>query len=430
MTFVSITKNYGNLAITTMDHSALSDVGMRRANNQDAYTVTLANSDEQWRTRGHLFVVADGMGAHAAGELASKLAAETVSLLYRKYPSENAPTALCRAFEDANAKIYARGQANPDFSGMGTTCSALVLLPQGAFCGHVGDSRIYRLRKNHLEQLTFDHSLVWEYRAAASQFVGQEKPGECKLPSNVITRSLGPHPEVKVDLEGPFETEFGDTFLLCSDGLSGLVSDEEIGQIMGRFSSEVATQFLVNLANLRGGHDNITVIVTKVGEAPLLPAKEATLDMSGGLALALGGMNLVGVIACSIWEKWGPAAIFFFCMILFSMWGYFILKQSPKDNGGENFDLGDPFGEGPHTRTVCQNGEDFAQVLEKVSKEFIEAAKAEKWDFQWSELDEIYGKAQKTHETGELSVAIEHYVTLINKMVVQLHNQPNEQEQG
>ena len=111
-------------------------------------------------------MVADGMGAHAAGELASKLAIDTVPLSYQKIVDRAAPDALLAAVEDANQQINQRGGSDPEFKGMGTTCTVLVLLPQGALAAQVGDSRAYRLRGNRFEQLTFDHSLVWELRAS------------------------------------------------------------------------------------------------------------------------------------------------------------------------------------------------------------------------------------------------------------------------
>ena len=127
-------------------HIALTDVGMRRANNQDSYTVVLASDQEEWRVRGHFFMVADGMGAHAAGELASKIAVDGVPHLYRKYRDMSPPEAMQKAIVETNGEVYRRGQANSDFRAMGTTASALALLPQGALIGHIGDSRVYRVR--------------------------------------------------------------------------------------------------------------------------------------------------------------------------------------------------------------------------------------------------------------------------------------------
>ena len=247
-----------------LEYASLSDVGLRRSNNQDSLAVMPAASQSLWQQRGDLFVVADGMGAHAAGELASKLSTDTVPLVYHKLMDHTPAEAILAAVEEANAQIHSRGQASIDFKGMGTTTTVLVLLPYGALLAHVGDSRAYRLRGNRLEQLTFDHSLVWEMRAAG-QLQGQVPD---YVPKNVITRSLGPNPKVQVDLEGPLPVVPGDTFLMCSDGLSGPVKDEELGMILGSMPPAEAVRALVDLANLRGGPDNITVIVAKaVGQA-------------------------------------------------------------------------------------------------------------------------------------------------------------------
>ena len=129
-----------------LQHAALSDVGLRRGNNQDSFVVAMAGDDTEWYRRGHLFMVADGMGAHAAGELASKMACEAVPHAYRKLHDRAPPSALRQAIVAANATIHERGQANAEFQGMGTTASALVLLPGEAYVAHVGDSRAYRLR--------------------------------------------------------------------------------------------------------------------------------------------------------------------------------------------------------------------------------------------------------------------------------------------
>ncbi|MGA2034943.1 MAG: protein phosphatase 2C domain-containing protein [Thermoguttaceae bacterium] len=212
-----------------LEHAVLSDIGLRRGNNQDSSTVVLASSQSVWQQRGHLFIVADGMGAHAAGELASKIAVDTIPLVYQKLSDRSPPEAILAAVEEANHQIHARGQASPEFRGMGTTCTSLLLLPQGALLAHAGDSRGYLLRQETIQQLTFDHSLVWEMRAGG-QLPQNEVPQY--IPKNVITRSLGPNAAVQVDLEGPFPLAVGDTFLLCSDGLSGQVQDEEIGMVL------------------------------------------------------------------------------------------------------------------------------------------------------------------------------------------------------
>jgi protein phosphatase len=241
-------------------------MGMRRTNNQDALAVMLAEDLPTWVERGHLLMVADGMGAHAAGELASKLAVDNIPHSYYKLRDLYPPAALRQAIRDANTTIHNKGQSSIGFQGMGTTCSCLVLLPQGALVAHIGDSRVYRLRGQVLEQLTFDHSLVWEM-AAAGQMAQEDVPAY--IPKNVITRSLGPHSTVHVDLEGPYNAAAGDVFLLCSDGLSGPISDEELGAILQCLEPAEAAETLVDLANLRGGPDNISIIIAHVdGEIP------------------------------------------------------------------------------------------------------------------------------------------------------------------
>ncbi|HEX4149557.1 MAG TPA: protein phosphatase 2C domain-containing protein, partial [Pirellulales bacterium] len=248
-----------------LEHAELSDVGLRRSNNQDSYRQVTAGNEDQWQRRGHLFMVADGMGAHAAGELASKMAVDTVALTYYKLLDRSPSDALRKSIEDANAKIHAGGQANPDFKGMGTTSSLMVLLPEGAIVAHVGDSRVYRLRGNRLEQLSFDHSLVWEMMAG-NKLSENEMPGY--IPKNIITRSLGPTDAVQVDLEGPFQLAAGDTFLLCSDGLTGPVDDTDLGIVLATLPPAEAARTLVDLANLRGGPDNITALVARVNSLP------------------------------------------------------------------------------------------------------------------------------------------------------------------
>ena len=187
-------------------YAELSDVGMRRANNQDSAACLPAKSEERFSTRGHLFVVADGMGAHAAGELASRLATEKIAMHYFRSANTDSIEALRTAVTEANTEIHTRGQNNPEFHNMGTTASTLLLLPKGAVVAHVGDSRIYRLRDGVLEQLTFDHSLVWEMEASGHSDSGMWGQS---IPKNVITRSLGPNASVEVDVEGPFPGRAG-----------------------------------------------------------------------------------------------------------------------------------------------------------------------------------------------------------------------------
>lgn len=245
--------------------ASLSDVGFRRRNNQDSHTTMLSPDAETFQARGHLFIVADGMGGHAVGELASQIAVETIPHVYFKNRTDDIAVALNAAILAANTAVNEKGSQNLDFNRMGTTCVALALGPKGAVVGHVGDSRLYRIRRDQIDQLTFDHSLEWELIRH-----GRVKANDQMLPEikHVITRSIGPEPEVEPEVEGPFPVRAGDTFLLCSDGLSGLVKDAEIGAIAKHLSPSDACRLLVNLSNQRGGPDNITVIIAEVGPLP------------------------------------------------------------------------------------------------------------------------------------------------------------------
>ncbi len=247
---------------SSIEYSELSDIGRRRSNNQDSKEVLPPSNSQQYRQRGWLFLVADGMGAHAAGEMASAMAAQRVPLVYEKHASRSPPYSLRFAIEEVNREINTKGENNPDFRGMGTTCTTLAIVPRGAIVGHVGDSRCYRIRGTKVEQISRDHSLVWELESAGGMTREQANQS---APKNIITRSMGPHPKVDVDLEGPLPVELSDTFVLCSDGLSGQVSDEEIGLLASLLTPKMATRALVGLTLVRGSPDNVTVIVARAG---------------------------------------------------------------------------------------------------------------------------------------------------------------------
>lgn len=341
---------------------------MRRLNNQDSHLVMIAPDEATWRDRGHLLLVADGMGAHAAGELASKLAAEGVGHHYHKQRQLSPPEAILKAVRDTNSEIHRRGQMNVEFHNMGTTCSALLLLPQGALAAHVGDSRIYRLRNDKLQQITFDHSLVWEMQAA-----GQLGSGDLgiSIPRNVITRSLGPQPNVQVDLEGPFELQSGDVFLLCSDGLTTRVTDQEMGGVLVGLPPDEAAQMLIDLANIRGGPDNITVIIARSSAAtpaadrrsePLYvggdsqlqrvvhPATWITMAVCGLFAagLAISGQHLAAIVATCLG----------LLMIPLAAW-----QRYAAGSDGVSLTGGRRLGRGPYVSIDCPLTHDFVLRL-------------------------------------------------------------------
>jgi protein phosphatase len=379
-----------------LQYASLSDLGLRRANNQDSMVMMVAPSPTAWRQRGDLFIVADGMGAHAAGELASKLATDTVPLVYHKSANRSPPEALRAAVQDANTQIHSRGQASLDFKGMGTTCTALVLFPQGVMVAHVGDSRAYRLRANRLEQLTFDHSLIWEVRAS-----GQVRgPVPDFIPKNVITRSLGPNPSVQVDLEGPLPILPGDTFLLCSDGLSGQVQDAEIGMILGCLPPAEAVRALVDLANLRGGPDNITVIVVRAlggvwrdgaGDSAgrPRPVHAAVWALAGTLAAIGAGLLALHLVL--------PGTASLLAAVLVGGGG--ILYRggaAPPGLPGER-----PAGRGPYTATSCAPNADFSARLTEILRDLRQAATREGWSVDWTRLNALLDQAAAAAAAGD-----------------------------
>ena len=426
---VSMSQN-ANIWDHCLEQASLTDVGLRRPTNQDSKAIVLASGQEKWSQRGHLFIVADGMGAHAAGELASKLAIDMVPLTYHKLKDRAPPQALRAAIEDANNQIYHRGEASGDFRGMGTTLSSLAILPQGALVAHVGDSRAYRLRSNRLEQLTFDHSLVWEIRAAEK--IPEDEVPEY-IPKNVITRSLGPNPSVQVDLEGPFPIEVGDTFLLCSDGLSGPVADDEIGKIVGSMSADEAVRALVDLANLRGGPDNITVIVVRVtapqtarGAAarPALAASSAAghsvhpvvWSLLGLLTLAAAGLATAGYAMGAVAYTVGAVASGIGAVLA----GVVALVQGyGRGEPTYQFD-GRPLGKGPYASFDCAADAGFVGRLADIIQQLRDLAAREGWTVDWGGFDALADQAAAASETSDCVRAVRKYCLAISFFVSEL----------
>ncbi|MHC4400905.1 MAG: PP2C family protein-serine/threonine phosphatase [Planctomycetota bacterium] len=416
-----------------VQHASLTDVGLRRANNQDSLAVVLAGSEEKWRRHGHLFMVADGMGAHAAGELASKLATDTVPLAYYKLTDRPPAEAVLAAVKDANAQINSRGQASEDFRGMGTTVSVLVLLPDAAMTAHVGDSRAYRWRANRLEQLTFDHSLVWELRDARQI---RETDVPLFIPKNVITRSLGPNPEVQVDLEGPFPLQRGDVFLLCSDGLSGPVRDEEIGQILGSLPPDEAVRALVDLANLRGGPDNVTAVVVRVAASEAvqsLPPKGAgNKDKSAPKLVhpviwALLGVFALGAAGLATLQQWILTAG---CLIATAVAGITALVWRYRPDSPIPQHNGPPLGQGPYTACDCLPGPDFVDRLVELTKQLRDAAVSEAWQIDWDRFNALFDRAVAAMSVGSHPDAVRHYCHAISFMMDQLRAQRGRRSAG
>ena len=280
-----------------IQHAAVSDVGMRRRNNEDSCAVQLCPDPETWINRGHLFIVADGMGGHAVGELASKLAVDTVPHTFFKTKEGNARISLAEAVHAANRTINSRGTQNRDFQRMGTTCTVLALTRMGAIVAHVGDSRCYRIRRDRIDQLTFDHSIIWEL--ARQRGIPPEKVDLIEH-RNVITRSLGPELDTQVDIEGPIPVLPGDVYVLCSDGLTNHLKDDEIAAAARELAPNQATRLLTQLANLRGGSDNCTVVIVRVGDLPANIQPQDPEPAGANSSIGWGWLVVFWVVALGI----------------------------------------------------------------------------------------------------------------------------------
>ena len=236
-----------------------TDVGLIRSENQDFGAFTSPQEERDSQPGGRLLIVADGMGGHRGGATASRLATETVRAQYLNSETKDVGEALHEALIRANARVFSEAQGNADLRGMGTTTSALVLKDSQGWLGHVGDSRIYRVRSGVIEQLTDDHSLV---ASMVREGLLTAKEAETHPRRNVLQRSLGVGEQVEIDIRGPFEVIEGDLFIICSDGLHGLVKQEELGEIAALPLKQAADE-CVRRTLERGAPDNVTVIVAK-----------------------------------------------------------------------------------------------------------------------------------------------------------------------
>ncbi|GHO82057.1 protein phosphatase [Dictyobacter formicarum] len=237
-----------------------TDVGRKRQHNEDSVAYIIPKDQQLLEQKGALFIVADGMGGHAAGEVASEIAVDSVCTLYYQDADPDVPASLTRAIRYANATIYQRATENAQHSGMGTTCVVAVLRGNIAYIANVGDSRAYLVRHGQVRQISLDHSWV-----AEQVRMGQMSEEEAQMHSmrNIITRSLGPFPDVEVDVFVE-QVEEGDALVLCSDGLCGMINDQELTSIVEQFGPQESVYRLVEYANAQGGVDNITAIVARV----------------------------------------------------------------------------------------------------------------------------------------------------------------------
>jgi PPM family protein phosphatase len=413
----------------TVQVTALTDVGMRRANNQDNYAIVLAADHDHWQRIGDLLIVADGMGAHAAGELASQLAVELIPHHFSKLTSKHElPDALARSFEETNREIHRKGMVNPEFRSMGTTTCALAILPIGAVICHVGDSRVYRLRDQSFEQLTFDHSLVWEMQQSGE--ISEESIRNSVIPKNVITRSLGPSPTVMIDVEGPFAVRKGDRFLLCSDGLSGQLADEEIGNLLSLLDIHAAAKAMVDLANCRGGPDNITVVIAEAQRDIGMDSQSASTATRNSVSFP----TLFGLLAATgfltalflAFIQQIPLALVFAAAALIALITGWIKMSTEKP--AET--IGKGTGKAPYRKYSLKPSIAFANELHHAVRELTEWLKANGSSRKLPTLETNISAAKRLIDGKNSKDAIKQLANLLVEVTQEIRDRRKEEDEG
>ena len=248
--------------------AAKTDIGQIRENNEDKFDFYEPERLSVLAARGSLYAVADGVGGALAGQIASEMMLKNLISGYYDHPAPDLETALVAAISNANDRVYGLAQMIPERNGMGTTLTACVFVEDRVFVAQLGDSRAYLIRDGKIRQVTQDHSWVEEQVRAGilSRHDAEQSPFR-----NVITRSIGAGPTVQPDLFVE-QSQIGDVWVLCSDGLTGYVEDMEIERIAGSHAPSEAARQLIELANSRGGRDNITVFALAVRDLILCNA--------------------------------------------------------------------------------------------------------------------------------------------------------------
>jgi len=262
----------GKPPVLEIHASVATNRGCVRAENQDAAVFSRPADDRALSTHGVIALVADGMGGCNGGEVASAMACERIP---RTYFAGNgpAPVALRAALETVNAEIYQAAQAQPDLRGMGTTAVAFAVTSSHGWLAYVGDSRLYLIRRGQIYRMSEDHSMVFEMVHKGLLTAAEARNHEDR---NVLSRALGSRPQVEVSCwEEPFPIQPGDRYLLCSDGLHDLVTDEKMLDLARSGELSDATANLVRTANENGGHDNISVILLEAVDAEPLRSRPA-----------------------------------------------------------------------------------------------------------------------------------------------------------
>lgn len=243
-----------------LDVALRTDIGLKRSSNEDNMISVIPEDQQVLTQKGVLFVVADGMGGHAHGEVASELAVNTIRDAYYRQVGDKIAVMLSQAMEEANTAVYRLASQETGEKAMGTTAIAAVLQGDRLYVANVGDSRAYIVRSGQVKQISQDHSWVARQVRIGAMTEEEARTHEKR---NVIYRCLGTEDYVEVDLFTE-AVQDGDILVLCTDGLTGLVTNAEIGAIVERYGPEESVQRLVALANENGGPDNITAVVARV----------------------------------------------------------------------------------------------------------------------------------------------------------------------
>jgi PPM family protein phosphatase len=242
--------------------AGLTDVGCQRENNEDSYGYWESEDDTVFARLGRLAIVADGMGGHEGGQIASHIAVDAIQQAYSNAAEADPQTILITALQEAHHRIQRRASENPDLQGMGTTCTACAIVGRSLCYAHVGDSRLYLLRKDTLRVLSRDHSLV--ARLIETGVLRQED-AENHPQKHVLTAALGVADEIEPDFPSePLSLEKSDVLLICTDGLWGQLTEVELKDILSSQTPANACQALVRLAKEHGGPDNVTLQIARI----------------------------------------------------------------------------------------------------------------------------------------------------------------------
>jgi PPM family protein phosphatase len=255
----------------------LSDLGNIRTNNEDVGMFYRIADENITREKGYLLIVADGMGGHKAGEVASKMATEIISQEYFKQNGNGGiEKNLFKAFAAANKRIFDLASSQKVYHGMGTTCTAFVIAGETVYYAHVGDSRGYFLKNNLITRVTEDHTYVQEL---VNKGEISSKEADIHPKRNILTNAMGTKPDLRIDTgKCAWSLEKNDKLMLCSDGLYDYINETELAGILSSRSLQEAAEYMIQESKKRGGHDNITVVLAEKTEVPTETTARETRD--------------------------------------------------------------------------------------------------------------------------------------------------------